>query len=87
LSLPLLAGSASAECAWVMWVTTYRMSGDQPISEQILPSLAYTTKRECDEALERREKREDERRQRDPAKADYFACYPDTMDPRTPKGR
>ena len=70
VALLLLAvgiGPAFAECAWVLWSTTRLMSSStssQVFSETILPSDAFKTKNECDEALRGREAREDDRRKR-----------------------
>jgi len=79
--------SATAECAWVLWTTSFKLSGGTPIHSIIDPSDAYPTKGECDRALQRRDEREDERRKKDPTTERYFACFPDTVDPRAPKGK
>src|SRR5688572_11877076 len=77
--LTLAPIQADAACAWVLWVATFHP--DMP--PLIDPSGAFETKAECDAALSRREPREmpsDSRIKR------HFACYPDTVDPRGPKG-
>src|SRR5712692_4010875 len=87
LSLSLLAGLASAECAWILWSTSYTLGeGKRPVSESTLPVSGYSSKRECDEVLARHDRLEDERRKKEPTKERYFACLPDTVDPRGPKG-
>jgi hypothetical protein len=87
LFLLVSAATASAECAWVLWTTAYRMEGGRPVSEVIEPSSAYTKKGECDSVARIRDGREEERRKRDPSRERYFECFPDTVDPRGPKGR
>jgi len=42
------AAPASAECAWVLWMTSFKISGDKPTLALTEPSEAYTTKAECD---------------------------------------
>jgi hypothetical protein len=81
------ASSVAAECAWVLWTTRYTMQGGRTTGEVVLPLDGHALKRECDKSLERREKNEAERRQKDPSRTDYFVCLPDTVDPRGPKVR
>jgi len=83
-----LTTSASAECAWVLWTTiTYKPTGTMDPVETIMPSDAYTSKRDCDRSREQHEVREDERRKSDPTRERFFVCFPDTIDPRGPKGK
>ena len=91
-ALYLLTSAATvySKCAWVLWVTAYRMSSskpDQPISDMTVPGEAFTTKDECDEARRRHRAIEDDRRRTDASKQQYFSCLPDTVDPRGPKGK
>ena len=76
--------AAFAECAWVMWVDTITLSSKIILTD---PNDAYTSKGECSRALERREKREEERKKVDPTVEHYFRCLPDSVDPRGPKGK
>jgi hypothetical protein len=82
-----LATSASAECAWVLWMTAFRVSGGTPTASATDPTDGFTSKAECERSLERRESREDTRRKKDPSKEFYYVCLPDTVDPRGPKGK
>jgi len=82
-----VATSASAECAWIVWTTSYKMSGGATTSEVIQADEGFTTKAECSRYVERREVREEERRKKDPTIKRYFTCLPDTVDPRGPKGK
>jgi hypothetical protein len=79
-----VATSASAECAWVLW-------GRDRASNVWAPRLAYKTDTACRDGLNRLsdekwrevlELRRPEFRQHD-----YFECWPDTVDPRGPKGK
>ena len=82
----LVATQASAECAWVLWVTRYTVYGGKTTGETVLPLDGYALKRDCDKSFDRREKYEAERRQKDPSRTDHFVCLPDTIDLRGPKG-
>ena len=86
VTILLAATHASAECAWVLWVTRYTVQGGKTTGETVLPLDAYPLKRDCDRSFDRREKYEAERRQKDPSRTDHFVCLPDTIDLRGPKG-
>ena len=83
----ILTTSASAECAWVLWTTIVDRPTTMKLVETIMPSDGYTTKRDCDRSVEQREVREVERRKSDPTSERFFVCFPDTVDPRGPKGK
>jgi hypothetical protein len=69
-----------AECAWVLWQHGYQFVGQSTTSVRD-PVGAYLTKDECERALA-------QRRQEMPnaaTRSTWFACLPDTIDPRSPK--
>jgi hypothetical protein len=86
------ASSAGAECAWVMWINIispeiWSIHGAHLTAKECsaeLSSLAAFYKKNgheihADARSATFEKKTGER--------GYFRCYPDTVDPRTPKGR
>jgi hypothetical protein len=93
LSLALLAGSASAECAWVLWQLDTRPIAQEPgwrqkfyTAVEAFPKEAkrHPSGREmaaelCAGIRLYREKLEKESRE--------YVCLPDTIDPRGPKSR
>jgi hypothetical protein len=85
----LLATStaASAECAWVLWSTTYRMSTGSVVGDTTIPLTAFTSKAECEQGVNAREAREEQRKKTDPSIERYFVCLPDTIDARGPKSK
>lgn len=89
LCLVSFAASASAECAWVLWLRGAKISGDTAFSIPPEPREAFMTKRECDSGLVWQEAQEADRLKGDPNSAlrKYYTCLPDTVDPRGPKGK
>ncbi len=83
LLLVASVGTASGECAWVLWVTV-SATGSADYRE---PSDAYTAKEECERTRTRREAIENESRRHMSGfnSRRYFACLPDTVDPREPQ--
>jgi hypothetical protein len=71
-------GTASAECAWVLWVASEAVCTSRGCSEDWHLIKAYTSERACErEAVTRRKA----------AAESVFTCVPETIDPRGPKGR
>ena len=70
------ATSAYAECAWVLWMSDVDASG---ISRPHLssPVQAFPTANACEDTLRRLAT----------VKTSRFVCFPDTVDPRGPKGK
>jgi hypothetical protein len=78
-----VAGSASAECAWVLWLTS-----SQPSGVITGPVRAFTTRVECEqEATTATKTTVADLIQKSPGRIAYVTCLPDTVDPRGPKGR
>jgi len=81
-------GTASAECAWVLW-STLHIPGS---SDHVATVAAFASKGECQRDLEKSEAWQDEKRKTNPTRAVqppsrlYYTCLPDTVDPRGPKG-
>jgi len=84
-ALVVFAGSAAAECAWVLWSMVRYRDGDDLRKEWDTFS-AFTTKKECEERAT--DWNRYERSRKDGPRASFFyQCFPDTtVDPRGPKG-
>jgi hypothetical protein len=94
--LHTVAGSASAECAWVLWSQLYTPSAGGWVMQ-----TTYATVTECTEAIDYREVMTPknlftiDRRDRTDlllmeqsgGRAISWQCLPDTVDPRAPKGK
>jgi hypothetical protein len=77
-----VATSASAECAWVLWFTSGKLSTNTS------PFEAHATKDECERSLLRSRKvMIDDYKKKYPQDFAYLTCFPDTVDPRGPKGK
>jgi hypothetical protein len=84
--LTLAPMQAWAECAWVLWVSSYAIKDGKPTDRMLEPSEGYTSKPECDGVRQRYVADEKERRAVDASERGYYTCLPDTIDPRGPKG-
>jgi hypothetical protein len=78
-----LATSAHAECAWVLW-GSIRFPGDSRSEPH--PILARETRDECEQKRGEYWARADDRAAKGGKGQEIFTCFPDTIDPRGPKG-
>jgi len=82
-SWPLFATSTSGERMWVLW-------GRDSDGKTWTPRDTFAKEKLCREALfdlkDDLRRRARELRRPDLARQDYFECWPDTVDPREPKG-
>lgn len=84
-ALVLWTGEARGACAWVLWVDDRMVRSDG--SSSLGPLIPYESKAECEEEAK---KSNDHEQARSPKttnyKPTYYQCWPDTVDPRAPKG-
>lgn len=85
LIVVMLAGSAAAECAWVLWAMAFVVRDGRTVLQVTDPMSAYTTNAECERATTLNDEREKGRRKQDPGREFHFRCLPDTVDPREAK--
>jgi hypothetical protein len=82
-------GTASAECAWVLWEQTSQTTwwGSQRVQWTSLGAVA--TIAECEQEQARHKRMNDTLSKVETKPAQYFSwrCLPDTVDPRGPKGK
>jgi hypothetical protein len=81
LSLLAFATSARAECAWVLWSSTSGSGGFH--AWDAISALEDRTG--CEREKERQYEREERRDKKH--LTTHFKCFPDTIDPRGPKGK
>ena len=79
-----VATSASAVGVWVLWTTSFKMSGGVP-SATVITVAAFTSIGDCERRLQREEARKAERQKKGDTKQSYYTCLPATVDPRGPK--
>jgi hypothetical protein len=75
--------TASAECAWVLWVS-YSASIGSPVHQ---PWDSYKSLEECKRALHSEKMTALMNKNETQGVIQVPACLPDTVDPRGPKGR
>src|SRR5690348_1565839 len=101
----VIATSASAECAWVLWGET---SEGRRVTVPLGPTSAYRTKEECEKNIDQQAKAVESLNSKStdssysmtrvrghilllkdqvPVVRWDFTCFPDTVDPRGPKGK
>jgi hypothetical protein len=73
-----LATSASAECAWVLWLGSGSRSGNASWA----PLIGYVSRDECYQAAKRMHDQEVAKNS-----SNEYTCLPDTVDPRGSKGK
>jgi hypothetical protein len=86
VALLLLAsvGTASAECAWVLWFQV-SVRATVPPTERMDPIATYLTKGECEETADRWLARD--KANKKPGVDQIYVCFPDTTDPRGPNAK
>jgi hypothetical protein len=84
LWLLVVAATAHAECAWVLWEERPLKSGEWRLATTT--ASTFETKRSCDDTAAAANTSE---ARRAPASEppSLFRCLPDTVDPRGPKAR
>lgn len=74
-----LATSASAECAWLLWVTDTGKQSGTPFN---YVASAYESKAACEKVAQKQDELESEKERRHPGKGRefFYSCWPDTLD-------
>jgi hypothetical protein len=76
------ATTASAECAWVLWMQVALSTGGP---DQLTPLDAHPSKTVCDQAKLQAQRVARDAERKVGAPAPVLVCLPDTVDPRGPK--
>jgi hypothetical protein len=74
-----IASSAAAECAWVLWASPNDAAG-VAFPEKAAPVQSFLTKEFCERARKAAEETKS-------GSTYWVFCLPDTIHPRSPKGR
>jgi hypothetical protein len=93
--LPVSAASARADCAWVLWVQTTKVSNKGSVQSETSPDAAYETRQACQGVLDRSlaswksapNSKVTDRAVYLPNTEILYVCLPETVDPRGPKGK
>ena len=76
--------TASAECAWVLWMQVALSTGGP---DQLTPLDAHRSKMVCDQAKLQAQRVARDAERKVGAPEPVLLCLPDTIDPRGPKGK
>lgn len=84
LALLLLSvTTASGECAWVLWMESPSGSGQWTLANTV--EIGFPDKAMCERRVREARDLQREARETRPGPLAFYACLPDTVDPRGPK--
>jgi len=94
LSLPLFPAPVFAECAWVLWQQTITDHPAAPLDGVWTPRDSFTSNRPCASMAESMNNGKAGTASQGAGRGSksfrsttVFVCLPDTVDPRSPKGK